>query len=107
MVLSCLDVGCSTGRLGRELRTRKACFVIGIEMNEQSAAKARENIDYSTSSLSQVSELGILQLPDQGGFADLCPIFPNKEYIRSNMREGLAVDRIPDLHNIDFRLNFV
>jgi len=40
-----LDVGCSTGRLGKELRTRKGCFVVGIEMNEQSAAKARENID--------------------------------------------------------------
>lgn len=40
-----LDVGCSTGRLDKELRIRKGCFVVGIEMNEQAAAKARENID--------------------------------------------------------------
>jgi len=40
-----LDVGCATGQLGSKLRTRKGCFVVGIEMNEEFAAKARVNID--------------------------------------------------------------
>lgn len=49
-----------------------------------------------------IFEFGSLQVPDQVGFADLRPIFPNKEYVGCDIREGPGVDRILDLHNIRF-----
>lgn len=48
-----------------------------------------------------IYEFGSLQVPNQEGFADLRPFFPNKEYVGCDMREGLGVDKILNLHNID------
>ncbi len=46
-------------------------------------------------------EFGALQVPGQEGFADLRPFFPGREYVGCDMREGLGVDRILNLHHID------
>lgn len=48
-----------------------------------------------------IFEFGSLQVPGQEGFADLRPLFPDKEYVGCDIREGPGVDRILDLHNID------
>lgn len=48
-----------------------------------------------------IYEFGSFQVPKQIGFADLRPLFPNKEYIGCDMREGVGVDKILDLHAID------
>ena len=48
-----------------------------------------------------IYEFGSLQVPGQEEFADLRPFFPNKEYVGCDMREGLGVDRILNLHDID------
>jgi SAM-dependent methyltransferase len=48
-----------------------------------------------------VYEFGSLQVPGQEGFANLRPLFPGKEYVGCDMQEGLGVDRILNLHNID------
>lgn len=48
-----------------------------------------------------IFEFGSLQVSDQIGFADLRPIFPNKEYVGCDMRPGPGVDKILNLHNID------
>ena len=48
-----------------------------------------------------IYEFGALQVPWQEGFADLRPLFPGKEYIGADMREGPGVDKILDLHHID------
>lgn len=48
-----------------------------------------------------IFEFGALQVPGQEGFADLRPLFPGKEYTGADMREGVGVDVILNLHNIN------
>jgi SAM-dependent methyltransferase len=48
-----------------------------------------------------IYEFGSLQVPEQIGFSDLRPLFPRKDYVGCDMREGLGVDKILDLHAID------
>lgn len=48
-----------------------------------------------------IYEFGSYQVYRQEGFANLRPLFPQKKYIGCDIREGLGVDKILDLHNID------
>ena len=48
-----------------------------------------------------IYEFGALQVPRQEGFADLRPFFPGRKYIGADMQEGLGVDAILNLHNIE------
>lgn len=48
-----------------------------------------------------IIEFGSLQVPGQEGFADLRPLFPSKEFIGADIREGPGVDMILDLHDTD------
>lgn len=47
-----------------------------------------------------VYEFGSLQVAGQEGFADLRPLFPGKTYVGADMRQGLGVDCILNLHDI-------
>jgi O-antigen biosynthesis protein len=40
-----LDVGCGAGRLGVTLKARQECTVVGVEYDEEAAARARERLD--------------------------------------------------------------
>jgi SAM-dependent methyltransferase len=46
-------------------------------------------------------EFGSLQIEQQIGFSDLRPLFPQKEYIGCDMRQGPGVDKILNLHDIE------
>lgn len=48
-----------------------------------------------------IYEFGSMQVSGHEEFADLRRIFPGKEYIGCDYREGLGVDKVLDLHNID------
>jgi SAM-dependent methyltransferase len=48
-----------------------------------------------------VYEFGSLQVEGQEGFADLRPFFAGREFVGCDMRPGLGVDRVLDLHAID------
>jgi len=48
-----------------------------------------------------IYEFGSLRVPGQEGLADLRPLFPGKEYIGADMREGPGVDKVLNLHDID------
>lgn len=48
-----------------------------------------------------IYEFGAFQVPGQAGMSDLRPLFPGKEYVGCDMREGPGVDRILNLHSID------
>jgi SAM-dependent methyltransferase len=48
-----------------------------------------------------IYEFGALQTEGQEGFADIRPLFPGKQYIGTDFREGLGVDLTLDLHHID------
>ncbi len=48
-----------------------------------------------------IYEFGALQVPGQGDAADLRPLFPGREYVGCDMREGPGVDRVLNLHALD------
>ncbi|MCD4706706.1 MAG: methyltransferase domain-containing protein [Candidatus Sabulitectum sp.] len=48
-----------------------------------------------------IYEFGSLQVPGQVGFADLRPLFGNREYAGCDMQEGPGVDKVLNLHSID------
>jgi SAM-dependent methyltransferase len=48
-----------------------------------------------------IYEFGSLQVSGQEGFADLRPLFRGKEYTGADMRRGIGVDQILNLHEID------
>lgn len=49
--------------------------------------------------LDPIYEFGSLQVPGQEGFADLRPLFPGKQYVGCDMREGPGVDKVLNLHD--------
>ncbi|MBF0496370.1 MAG: class I SAM-dependent methyltransferase [Deltaproteobacteria bacterium] len=51
--------------------------------------------------LEPIYEFGSLQVQGQEGFSDLRPLFPGREYLGADIRPGLGVDLILDLHDID------
>jgi len=54
-----------------------------------------------------IYEFGALQVPGHSRFSDLRPIFPGKEYVGTDMREGPGVDKVVDLHQIELPPNSV
>ena len=54
-----------------------------------------------------IYEFGSFQVPEQIKFADLRPLFPDKDYIGCDMRKGPGVDKILNLHSIDLPDNSV
>src|SRR4030042_3066499 len=48
-----------------------------------------------------IYEFGSLIVPGQASRSRLKEFFPNKTYVRTDLRSGPGVDRILDLHNID------
>ena len=54
-----------------------------------------------------ICEIGAYRVEGQEEFADLRPFFPGKEYIGCDMRQGLGVDRIEDVHCLRIKSNSV
>lgn len=54
------------------------------------------NLDINES----IYEFGSLRVDGQNELADLRPLFPNKKYVGADMRSGLGVDVILNLHSI-------
>lgn len=48
-----------------------------------------------------IYEFGSYQVPGQEGFADIRPLFPQKEFFGCDMRMGPGVDLVLDLHDIN------
>jgi SAM-dependent methyltransferase len=48
-----------------------------------------------------IFEFGSLQVRGQEGFADLRPLFPGREFVGADIRQGTGVDKVLDLHDID------
>lgn len=57
--------------------------------------------------LEPIYEFGALQVPGNEELANLRPVFPGKEYVGCDMQEGLGVDKVLNLHDIDLPDNSV
>jgi SAM-dependent methyltransferase len=49
-----------------------------------------------------IVEIGSFQVSGQEGFADMRPFFPGKTYLGCDMRPGVGVDQIENVHNLSF-----
>lgn len=98
-----LDVGCGTGRLGRQVKTTRPCLVVGIERNEDAAKKAREILDEVL-----IEDVDGLGASFQGGefncivFGDVLEHLPDpwetlKWYARCLRDDGVVVLSIPNV----------
>ncbi|HSB04485.1 MAG TPA: methyltransferase domain-containing protein [Thermodesulfobacteriota bacterium] len=54
-----------------------------------------------------IYEIGSFRVEGQEEFADLRPFFPGKAYIGCDMRSGLGVDRIEDVHCLNIKSNSI
>ena len=54
-----------------------------------------------------VYEIGSYRVEGQEEFADLRPFFPGKVYIGCDMREGLGVDSVQDVHCLKIKSNSI
>lgn len=54
-----------------------------------------------------IYEIGSYRVEGQEEFADLRPLFPGKIYIGCDMRQGLGVDRIEDVHCLNVKKNSI
>jgi SAM-dependent methyltransferase len=57
--------------------------------------------------LEPIYEIGSYRVEGQEEFANLRPFFPGKVYVGCDMREGLGVDRVEDLHHLKIRSHSV
>lgn len=63
-------------------------------------ARVAERIDIPE----PIYEFGSFRVPGQEELADMRPLFPGKQFIGCDMREGLGVDKVMDLHDLDYQL---
>ncbi len=54
-----------------------------------------------------IYEIGSYRVEGQEEFADLRPFFPERIYVGCDMREGLGVDRVEDVHCLKLKSNSV
>ena len=54
-----------------------------------------------------IYEIGSYRVEGQEEFADLRPFFPGKGYVGCDMRPGLGVDRVEDVHSLKIRSNSI
>ncbi len=64
----------------------------------QSVKDYLEKIIHRFPVMEPIYEIGSYRVEGQEEFADLRPFFPGKIYIGCDMREGLGVDRVQDVH---------
>jgi SAM-dependent methyltransferase len=54
-----------------------------------------------------IYEIGSYRVERQEEFADLRPFFPGKVYVGCDLRSGLGVDRIEDVHRLKIKSNSI
>ncbi len=54
-----------------------------------------------------IYEIGSYRVEGQEQFADLRPFFPGKVYVGCDMRQGLGVDRVEDVHCLRIKRNSI
>jgi SAM-dependent methyltransferase len=54
-----------------------------------------------------IYEIGSYRVEGQEQFADLRPFFPGKVYVGCDMRPGLGVDRVEDVHCLKIKRNSI
>lgn len=110
-----LDVGCSDGRLGRELKKHKKCVVYGIEIDKSDAAAAKRALDkvfdFNIETSPPPSELASQQF-DVIILADVIehftdPVAALKKLRKFLRKDGRLIFSIPNMAHISVRLQLL
>lgn len=108
-----LDVGCSSGNFGAALQTLKSCTVVGIDINSQDVALAREKL-----SAAYVIDVTVPEALDELGTFDVIVVADVLEHLidpRSALRslrerltdDGIVVFSIPHMGHMSVRLDML
>jgi len=110
-----LDVGCSTGALGVQIKKRFSAEVVGIEIDERMAEVAKENLDrVILGDLDQIN-MGDYLLPkyfDCIIFADVLEHLKNSEKVLKTatsflLDDGLIIASIPNIRHYSTIINLL
>ncbi len=109
-----LDVGCGVGLLGERLRKRKACHVVGVEIDHDSATDARTRLDDVIEGDANTVVQNLTRkeaLFDVILLSDVLEHMPRPDIFLENARNlirgGLAIASIPNVANWYVRANLL
>ena len=108
-----LDVGCSSGNFGAALQERRGCSVVGIDINPEDVALAREKLDAAhVLDVTDPSALADLGTFDVIVVADVLEhlVDPRSalQGLRASLREGgRVVFSIPHMGHLSIRLDML
>lgn len=107
-----LDVGCNTGKLGKELKKRKDCVVLGIDLFEESLEIAKTRLDNVKKIDLEKYEKPFQDKFDVIVFADVLEHlrYPEKTlkiYKGMLNEEGFIIASIPNIANIKIRFSLL
>lgn len=108
-----LDVGCSTGNFGQALEQLKGCTAVGVDLNEQDVAEARQRI--SEAYVLDITKEGAKQLLgtfDVVIFADVIEHLPDPRAVLRAVHGllndgGIVVYSIPHMGHLSVRLDML
>jgi len=109
-----LDVGCGTGHLGKWLREKLDCYVVGIEVDEE-AAKIAEKF-YDEVIISDVEQLEESKFPknffDAIVMADVLEHLKRPDILLIKLKpslkiEGYAIASIPNISRLEIRIQLL
>lgn len=108
-----LDIGCSEGKLGKELREHKQAVVFGIDISEEAIKKAKENLDQAYILNIETADLPFLKnsfdviiCADilEHLFNPLAVLKKLKPYLKN---DGIFILSVPNIANIWIRFNLL
>ncbi|RLJ02438.1 MAG: class I SAM-dependent methyltransferase [Candidatus Aenigmatarchaeota archaeon] len=103
-----LDVGCSTGLLGKELK-KKGCYVVGVEPGE-SAREAKKHLDKVLNK--KIEDVNLRDKFDVIVFSDALEHLPDPEMVLKKLKknlekDGFVVASIPNVANWRVRFSLL
>lgn len=107
-----LDVGCSSGNLGKSLKSDKSAYVVGVDIDRDDVKKAKQvldeahEVDLESDDLSQLGKFDIIIM------ADVIEHLINPEKVLEKLKPllnkgGKLVFSIPNMANVTTRLDLL
>lgn len=107
-----LDVGCSSGNLGKSLKKDKAAYVVGVDIDKEDVIKAKKVLDEAHEIDLEADDLSKLGTFDIIIMADVIEHLINPEKVLKKLKSllnknGKLVFSIPNMANVTTRIDLL